>query len=127
MTSRTAYLVCLCLLVSLSTQGSILQSLQQKTAAVKNTQPLTRIGGHLQTQQQLAQLKAVVDTIFSKYDTNRDNQLDFAEVKRYLTDSYGGSAPSDAQVSGFIQAADLNQDSKLSKSELLAFFQRTYF
>lgn len=74
------------------------------------------------------ELKAAIDAVFSKYDKDKNNSLDFGEIRELLNDAYAQignpKTITDADVKKFASAVDKDSDGKITKSELLEIFKR---
>ena len=62
-----------------------------------------------------------VNLIFYYYDIDKNNYLDYNEVKKILTDAYGMTSDYDAKW--FLSQLDSNFDQKLSWQEVAAVVQ----
>ena len=75
-----------------------------------------------------AQLKAAVDAVFSKYDTDGSNSLDGTEVHNLINDALGhmnaNRQVTQAEVNQFIHAVDKSGDGKIQKPELYEIFKK---
>lgn len=75
-----------------------------------------------------AQLKAAVDAVFSKYDTDNSNSLDGTEVHSLINDALGhmnaNRQVTQAEVNQFIHAVDKSGDGKIQKPELYEIFKK---
>lgn len=75
-----------------------------------------------------AQLKAAVDAVFGKYDSDNSNTLDGNEVFNLINDALkhmnANRQVTQAEVSQFVQAVDKSGDGKIQKVELYEIFKK---
>lgn len=71
-------------------------------------------------------LKAAVDAVFTKYDTDKSGTLDVQEVTNLINDALkhmGSNRQATVQeVNNLIDAVDTSKDRKVDKNELLKIF-----
>lgn len=74
------------------------------------------------------QLHEAIDMIFSKYDTDKSNTLDFQEVKQIVVDTFKSSGDTrritDEDVRKFVGEVDEDSDGKITRQELYAIFKK---
>ena len=74
------------------------------------------------------QLRHAIDAVFSKYDTDKSQTLDFAEVKNVIQSAFtqlgATKSVTDDDVKKFVGAVDKNHDYKITKMELFEIFKR---
>lgn len=74
------------------------------------------------------ELKQYIDTVFYKYDKERNGTLSTLEMTSYLTElfellGYGNVSISTEQAQQAIQMIDRNNDNKITKMELFLTFK----
>lgn len=74
------------------------------------------------------QLRAAVDAVFDKFDTDGSHTLDRGEVVNLVNAALGhmgaGRQASQEEVEALISAVDQNNDGKIAKPELFEIFKR---
>jgi Ca2+-binding EF-hand superfamily protein len=74
------------------------------------------------------QLRAAVDAVFSKYDTDGSQSLDANEVFNLINDALAhmkaNRKVSQAEVQQFVAAVDKSGDGKIQKPELFEIFKK---
>lgn len=74
------------------------------------------------------QLRDAIDAVFSIYDTDKSQTLEFAEVKKLINDAYkklkNNREVTDEEVKKFGQQVDINADGKITKMELFNIFKK---
>ena len=74
------------------------------------------------------QLRAAVDAVFEKYDTDKSESLDANEVFKLINDALSHmQSPrkvTQEEVNQFIKAVDKSGDAKIQKPELLEIFKK---
>lgn len=74
------------------------------------------------------QLRMAINAVFDKYDVDKSQTLDFAEVKNVVADAFkqlgATRAVTDDDVKKFVGAVDKNHDYKITKVELFEIFKR---
>ena len=64
------------------------------------------------------QLRQAISSIFQKYDKDRNNTLDYIEIKAVINDAFKNMATgrnvTDEDVKKFVGAVDQNSDGKVS-------------
>jgi Ca2+-binding EF-hand superfamily protein len=74
------------------------------------------------------QLQDVINAVFSRYDTDKNDSLDFGEMKNLITDAFSklnqSRQISDEDVKRFTLVADKNLDGKINRSELFTIFKQ---
>jgi len=66
--------------------------------------------------------KEQIDQVFEKYDTDRSGKLEFADLKRMLTDLNEGNEPPDSEVMHVLKKADSKdgeEDGAVSRMEVV--------
>ena len=75
-----------------------------------------------------AQLRAAVDAVFGKYDSDNSGSLDSNEVYNLINDALNhmkaNRQVNQAEVSQFVSAVDKSGDGKIQKTELYEIFKR---
>jgi Ca2+-binding EF-hand superfamily protein len=73
-------------------------------------------------------LRAAVDAVFAKYDTDKSGSLEAKEVQGLINDALNhikaGRQVSEAEVVEFIKQVDQSGDGKVQKPELLIIFKK---
>jgi Ca2+-binding EF-hand superfamily protein len=74
------------------------------------------------------QLRAAVDAVFNKYDTDGSQSLDAAEVFNLINDALAhmkaNRKVTQAEVQQFVTAVDKSGDGKIQKPELFEIFKK---
>lgn len=74
------------------------------------------------------QLRQAIGSIFQKYDKDRNNTLDYLEIKEVINDAFrnmkSGRNVTDEDVKKFVGAVDQNSDGKISPQELFNIFKK---
>ena len=74
------------------------------------------------------QIRAAVDAVFAKFDTDHSNSLDENEtlnlINTALAQMNAGKQISQAEVQQFIKAVDTSGDNKIQKPELFEIFKK---
>ena len=74
------------------------------------------------------QIRAAVDAVFAKFDTDNSNSLDENETLNLINTALGqmnaGKQVSQAEVQQFIKAVDSSNDGKIQKPELFEIFKK---
>lgn len=74
------------------------------------------------------QIRAAVDAVFAKFDTDKSNSLDETEtlnlINTALSQMNAGKQVSQAEVQQFIKAVDTSGDNKIQKPELFEIFKK---
>ena len=74
------------------------------------------------------QLRQAIDGVFSKYDKDKSNTLDYGELKDVITDAFKQLGATrnvnEADVKKFVGAVDKNNDGKITKMELFEIFKK---
>jgi Ca2+-binding EF-hand superfamily protein len=74
------------------------------------------------------QLRAAVDAVFSKYDTDNSQSLDANEVTNLINDALkhmkANRQVSNAEINQFVSAVDKSGDGKIQKPELFEIFKK---
>ncbi len=69
------------------------------------------------------------DACFDKYDFNRNNMIEYSELKELMTDvakEIGIPSPSDEDVSTIMEDTDVNRDKRISREEFITLFKIIY-
>lgn len=74
------------------------------------------------------QLRQAINSIFQKYDKDRNNTLDYIEIKEVINDAFrnmkSGRNVTDQDVKKFVGAVDQNSDGKISPQQLFNIFKK---
>lgn len=74
------------------------------------------------------QIRAAVDAVFAKFDTDNSNSLDENETLNLINTALGqmgaGKQISQAECQQFIKAVDTSGDNKIQKPELFEIFKK---
>ena len=74
------------------------------------------------------QLRQAIDGVFNKYDVDKNNTLDEAELKKVLSDAFSQLGATrgvnESDIKKFRSAVDKNNDGKVTKVELFEIFKK---
>lgn len=74
------------------------------------------------------QLRQAIDAVFVKYDADKNNTLDYGELKNVISDAFKQLGATrnvtDNDVKKFVGAVDKNSDGKVTKMELFEIFKK---
>ena len=76
-----------------------------------------------------AQLDEVIESMFRKYDTDRNGVLDRKELVKFLSDAYkkvGGQASNLGEVNSLLDKYDINKDGVIDAKELRTIFKSVF-
>ena len=74
------------------------------------------------------QIRAAVDAVFTKFDTDKSNSLDASETKNLINTALqqmnSSRQVSQEEVNQFIKAVDSSNDGQIQKPELFEIFKK---